>query len=600
MKLKVNIARFLAAGLLLNNIYFYSDANTLNIGVPNRYETLESKYITVDNSTEGELHEIEIFGDTAQDENNLNDIRSVGDLYTDDKGNPILDKQGREQYKVNLGSKNKSLIDLKEHYKSEMMIIEGRNVIECNDSNKIRYLDIKFKPDTQYTVSFDFMRKDVYGVLTVLFKYSDGTNSYGIRHHLDGWQSHSVTSAKNKSVVSARIYNASNGGHTGYLDLDTFMIEEGASSSSYVKSKCFESTILLPTQLQKIGDIADRLYWDNSKKRYVIEKNINKEPYNLLNSVSPFVEYDDYIIYRFPKLSNMKNSSKVYCNRLSSDYNKIYSIYGDGAYFRIKMPSEINTKELLQDWIDEANTLLWYQLENSELIETNITSKLKIPTYDEKTHIYINSPNGINPTLKVVVDRLPQIAKNSVEEAKINSDTSNISLARMYVNMLSESLYKDQLHEQLNQIFSSDMVLDKKSVTSNTDIYIKSKNTLSMSLNTNSVIFENYSGVEDMEMFNAVELTINSSLPYKINAYLTSEIQNADKSNVIDKSILNIKASSDTNYKAFTDTITPIILLDDQSSGNGILHSVDLKLASNQAHKADVYKTVIKFEAEQK
>lgn len=37
----------------------------------------------------------------------------------------------------------------------------------------------------------------------------------------------------------------------------------------YIENK---TTILLPAQLQKIGDVAGRLYWDNTKKKYIIEK----------------------------------------------------------------------------------------------------------------------------------------------------------------------------------------------------------------------------------------------------------------------------------------------------------------------------------------
>ena len=36
------------------------------------------------------------------------------------------------------------------------------------------------------------------------------------------------------------------------------------------------------------------------------------------------------------------------------------------------------------------------------------------------------------------------------------------------------------------------------------------------------------------------------------------------------------------------------------SKGNGLNHSVDLKLSATNALKSDVYKTVIKFEVEQK
>ena len=75
------------------------------------------------------------------------------------------------------------------------------------------------------------------------------------------------------------------------------------------------------------------------------------------------------------------------------------------------------------------------------------------------------------------------------------------------------------------------------------------KNTLSLSLDTNSITFENFSGVEDMEKLSAVNLTVESSLPYEVNASLETEIQNADKTEVVDKSIFGIKSNNDVNYK---------------------------------------------------
>ena len=98
----------------------------------------------------------------------------------------------------------------------------------------------------------------------------------------------------------------------------------------------------------------------------------------------------------------------------------------------------------------------------------------------------------------------------------------------------------------------------------------------------------------------AISLTVNSSLPYKVNASLESNIENKDGSNTIDISLLNIKASSDSDFKEFTSTKTPVILLDDQPKGNGAIHSIDLKLKGSLAYQADIYKTTIKLEIEQK
>ena len=121
-----------------------------------------------------------------------------------------------------------------------------------------------------------------------------------------------------------------------------------------------------------------------------------------------------------------------------------------------------------------------------------------------------------------------------------------------------------------------------------------------MSLDTSSITFEDFSGVEDVVKTNAVNISINSSLPYQINAYLPTEIQNSDKTNTMDKRILNIKENSETNYQTFANTTDKIILKDNCPAGNDLIHGVDIELKGRIAHEKDVYKTTIKFEAEQK
>ena len=170
----------------------------------------------------------------------------------------------------------------------------------------------------------------------------------------------------------------------------------------------------------------------------------------------------------------------------------------------------------------------------------------------------------------------------------------------MYVNLLSESTYKDQLQERLNQLFGSDMVLDRKTATSNIDVYVKSENSLHMTLSTNNITFEDYNGINDLMLDDAIEISINASLPYQLNAYMIQNIQNSDSSRFIDLDNFNIKDNSDDNYKEFSSIGSKLILKDDCSSGNDIKHIIDLKLKGGDAHEADIYKTVIKFEAEQK
>lgn len=113
---------------------------------------------------------------------------------------------------------------------------------------------------------------------------------------------------------------------------------------------------------------------------------------------------------------------------------------------------------------------------------------------------------------------------------------------------MPDSSKKDELNDILNAIFPN-IETSKQTVSKNTDIYIKMANTLSLSLYTNAVIFEDFSGVEDMEKANAINLTVESSLPYEVNASLETEIQNADRTEIIDKLILNIKANTEMIIK---------------------------------------------------
>lgn len=67
-------------------------------------------------------------------------------------------------------------------------------------------------------------------------------------------------------------------------------------------------------------------------------------------------------------------------------------------------------------------------------------------------------------------------------------------------------------------------------------------------------------------------------MPYSLNAYLPSEIQNSDKSNTLNKDILKIKESSESDYQSFVNTTDKIVLKDNNSVGNDLVHGIDIKL----------------------
>ena len=614
MKINKLITKGLTLGLLFNSISISSYAN---IEISERYQTLEGEFITIDNSIEGNLEEIEIFGNTVQYENNLEDIQSVGDLYVDNNGKPILDKHGRKQYKLDIVSTSGlNLLDIGKEYEVGGINSNGELSTSGEFVNSDRTFNHFIELEPGKTYSLYTARLNSVGGLMPQWAEISGYNSNKefVRriHRSHGQQVFTMPEDIKYIKVGCR------GSDIPILiegDIRSVKTEPKNLISNVYSDYCSNYntvSILLPTQLQKIGDTSDRLYWDSKKNKYCIDKRImydnfekgvieNQAWSGQINSINFHYRIDDFF--------GNWGILRAYCNTLASGVAKehyqqdTFGFITDTGGIVIKLPrdelSSLDTNGCMQ-WLKERNSYLYYVSKNTETIETNITSKLKMSTYDEKTHLLTKTENNLNPTLKITIDKLPQIAKEAINNAENDRSNYNISLARMYTNMLPESLYKDQLQEQLSEIFSSDIVLDKKNVSSNIDLYIKSENILMMTLNTNSITFEDFSGIEDMEKESVVQISINSSLPYSLNAYLPTEIQNSDKSVTMNKDILNIKDNSESNYQTFVNTTDKIVLKDNCSSGNDLIHNIDIKLKGGIAHQKDVYKTTIKFEAQQK
>lgn len=189
---------------------------------------------------------------------------------------------------------------------------------------------------------------------------------------------------------------------------------------------------------------------------------------------------------------------------------------------------------------------------------------------------------------------------DNIKNLEANKD--NVELVTKVVdevNKIHDKEVKNYLKEKLKNL-NIDVDIKLETATANIDVYIEYDSALKMTLDTNSITFKDFSSVKDMEKPNAIKLVISSGLPYQLNAYLPVEIQNADKTSVMDKRILNIKENSETNYKVFTNINEKLILKDNCPAGEDLMHGIDIRLKGGITYKEDVYKTTIKFEAEQK
>lgn len=137
-------------------------------------------------------------------------------------------------------------------------------------------------------------------------------------------------------------------------------------------------------------------------------------------------------------------------------------------------------------------------------------------------------------------------------------------------------------------------------LSNNLTLYIETKDTLKLTLSTNQISFEDFSGVQDSIKEKSLTLIVSSTLPYEINSFLLNPIESTISGKTINYKILNLKASTNDKYKTFNKLNTRLNLLDYQPAGFDKVHDIDFKLNSNIEFVKDKYKVIMRFEANQK
>ena len=415
------------------------------------------------------------------------------------------------------------------------------------------------------------------------------------------------------NILSFCVYgeNRLSGNFFDFYDIEVFSydnIEETTSTAKYDKKE-----ILLNEPLRGLQNgVKDKIVKRNGQ--WVVERNCKEiildgtENWSIGTESNGWTIYDDSLVVYTDSYAPKANS-RYMCDKLpyiggsgvctQNIVGTSNQTWGSMGHISIRVPcSYLETENIngFKQWLSKNNLKIVYQLESPVYEPLNIDSTLDL--YLDTT--YVSNNSNIPANIKIVIDRTMNKAVEAIELAKLDPTTENLSDARYWTNLLKESTKKDELQSVITNIVGpSDIELERKTVSVNTDVYVKSENMLSMSLSTNSVSFNDYSGVEDMEILNAVNITINSSLPYNLNAYMPNEIISSNSSK-IDKEVLNIRDNSEEDYQNFDNNTNKLVLKDGCAEGNNKQHSIDLKLKSDNAHTADIYRTVIKFEAEQK
>ena len=203
--------------------------------------------ISAEDTTQGYLKDVEILGNTIQNEEDLADIKSVG----------VLQEDGT--YKMSILSCGKNLFDGELRpgkYNTDNGNFESGAGITSNTN------PILVNSNTSYSINRPTLASGIntrvcYYTKEMTYISSDlvvGNNSFVTPPNTRYINFHIATSSFNSSLQ--------------------VQLEEGTSSTPYEPYQGNKCDILLPCQLEKVGDVSDRLYYDDVEKAWCIEKNI--------------------------------------------------------------------------------------------------------------------------------------------------------------------------------------------------------------------------------------------------------------------------------------------------------------------------------------
>ena len=339
------------------------------------YVELEGSYISTESST-GAIQDIEILGNTVQDTDNLADIKSVG----------VLQEDGT--YKMSILSCGKNLFD----GELESGTYQYNNGVKIPSTTEIRSAHkIKVNPSSNYIISSNKPTGNI-GVY-----YYDSKENF-IKSGYDGGQK--IVTTEDTHFIAFRFTD---------LDLDrTVQLEEGTVATPYEPYQENKCDILLPCQLEKVGDVADRLYYDDVEKAWCVEKNVKTIKLNgteqgwYLGEGGRFFEVpiNDIQIPNKPiicdKYKHMVASTGVETGKITTVQHKAIRIH----------PSDMTglTLEVFKKQLSQDNVLVKYPTTEPQKIILPLSTQIQLNSFFGTTHVYTES-GEVEGTIKCKIPK---------------------------------------------------------------------------------------------------------------------------------------------------------------------------------------------------
>lgn len=338
--------------------------------------------LTINNTLDGYLKDVEIKGNTIQDSENLADIRSVGDKV-----------EGQELYEIPVLSRGKNLFN-KNGIKitsTNCSVTNNNGVLTIqpssyNGKNYAVCLDVDIKPGTYFYT----------GKASSSTQFRNGGASGEVVCNLGASTNKVINLVKDIDCIVLN-YTAINSGVITY-DLNSIQLEEGTKPTPYEPYQEDKLTILSPVQLEKVGDVADRIIEKDGVLG--VEKNVETR---VLDGESLRVSSllgdttGEYIRYHIPTvpvktinvatinvLSNkLQATSQVIIDTLQQE--SISSHSGGGVQLKLNKSKGTTVTEI-NNYLKLNNIIVKYN-GSSQFIPLPHSQQVKLRTFANKTNI---------------------------------------------------------------------------------------------------------------------------------------------------------------------------------------------------------------------
>lgn len=328
------------------------------------YVNVEGSNISTDSSV-GYAKDVEILGNTIQDASNLADIRSVGDKL-----------EGQELYKTDVVSCGKNIFN-GELELGGIFAATGEDDISAESWRKTSF--IRFE-GANLTHSLDEVGNKY------LFEYDNKFNF--IRYTPTSDKTHTFSISSETKYVKITY---------DFIPTKDIQLEEGTVATPYEPYVEDKSTILSPVQLEKVGDVADRIVCKDGV--WGVEKNVEtvvlngSENWKLDTGAT---KHENNLFFASETtISNVIN--KYMCISDNFIFNDSYNsnVDKEGIYvttmgYRIRInKSKLSTQDVagFKQWLQTNPTIVKFALNTPQFIPLPHDQQVKLRTFANKTNI---------------------------------------------------------------------------------------------------------------------------------------------------------------------------------------------------------------------